>query len=971
MVVDTTAPTKTAEVTEVNDNEGIVTGKLDNPGTTDDKSLALVGTVSAALAADESVRVYDGKTFLGTATLNTARTAWTFNDPRTLTDGQVVNYVARVADPLLNQSAEGTPYRVTVDLTAPNNTAEVTAINDNEGSIKGVVANGGVTDDTSLNVTGTLTAALNQGEQVRVYDGSTFLGNASITGTGRTWSFDDSRILTDKQVVRYTARVSDIAGNRSAAGTEYSATVDRSAPNNDSTTLTIDNITADNILNPAEITGNINVTGSVTGDFTENDKITLRVNGKDFESTVNAEGKFSVPVTAAELRDNNPLRVEGTLVATDRAGLQGNVTASKTYSLNQPPVDADETLRATEGSAFSSVDLKANATDADNNALTVTVNSTTGTFRNLVTVDADGKLSIDTTNASLKTLAAGQTSEVVVNYTVSDGRGGSDTSKATITITGVNDAPTTNASISNNASLYSIRGSTPLSITDIDKSDASGGPLDNRVPTGWTRLGNTTPDLNDYDNNAWKGQFGIPFFYVQSNVNGRSNDDGEFIGLVFSDEAKSSEGVVTAMSGLTVGTIYTVAVQWQQAVLTTPADSPDGVKKEGYYGGQLQIFTTGEGNVARVYTSSGVTDGWQTALYTFTARGTTQNITLKIDDGKGTDTTGANYTGGYIVVDSLASSVFETDTYNRSSGTTLSTLFPSSNVTDIDDNSSLRGYAVTSAANGSTGGWEYSTDNGTNWFSMATASVTNAFYLAGTDRVRYTGLRSSNTKLDLVLVDDTGPALHGAGLQATTINVTTRGGTTAFSADVVTLAANAAPVLLDLDGDGRISYSVIDGDINVDGLADTANWVAGNDGILFHDKFGDGQLRSMDQYAFAQYGGDTDLEGLAIGFDSNKDGVFDARDAAFDAFQVWQDLNQDGKVDGGELNSLLSLGITSIALNSDGAERSPVEGVTEHGHTQATLANGGSMLVVDASLDYQHGADLQAQADQLKAASVI
>jgi hypothetical protein len=47
--------------------------------------------------------------------------------------------------------------------------------------------------------------------------------------------------------------------------------------------------------------------------------------------------------------------------------------------------------------------------------------------------------------------------------------------------------------------------------------------------------------------------------------------------------------------------------------------------------------------------------------------------------------------------------------------------------------------------------------------------------------------------------------------------------------------------------------------------------------------------------------------------------------------------------------------------------------VTEHGHTQATLANGGSMLVVDASLDYQHGADLQAQAeaDRLKAASVI
>jgi hypothetical protein len=178
-------------------------------------------------------------------------------------------------------------------------------------------------------------------------------------------------------------------------------------------------------------------------------------------------------------------------------------------------------------------------------------------------------------------------------------------------------------------------------------------------------------------------------------------------------------------------------------------------------------------------------------------------------------------------------------------------------------------------------------------------------------------------------------------------------------------------VLLDVDGDGRISYSTITGDINVDGLDDQATWVAGNDGILFHDKMGDGQLHHMDQYAFAQYGGNTDLEGLAIAFDGNKDGVFDAQDATFDAFKVWQDLNQDGAVDGGELHSLLSLGIHAIALKSDGVERSPVAGVTEHGHSQATLANGGVMLVVDASLDYQHGVDLQADAERLKAASLM
>ena len=113
---------------------------------------------------------------------------------------------------------------------------------------------------------------------------------------------------------------------------------------------------------------------------------------------------------------------------------------------------------------------------------------------------------------------------------------------------------------------------------------------------------------------------------------------------------------------------------------------------------------------------------------------------------------------------------------------------------------------------------------------------------------------------------------------------------------------------------------------------------------------------------------------MAIAFDGNQDGVFDAQDAAFSSFKVWQDLNQDGAVDGGELHSLLSLGITSIALASDGVQRSPVAGVTEHGHSQATLANGGVLLVVDASLDYQHGVDLQAQAaeaERVRAASVI
>src|SRR5207245_11429610 len=58
---------------------------------------------------------------------------------------------------------------------------------------------------------------------------------------------------------------------------------------------------------------------------------------------------------------------------------------------------------------------------------------------------------------------------------------------------------------------------------------------------------------------------------------------------------------------------------------------------------------------------------------------------------------------------------------------------------------------------------------------------------------------------------------------------------------------------------------------------------------------------------------------LAAGFDSNHDGVIDARDARFGELMVWQDANQNGRTDPGELTSLTDLGITdrkSTRLNS-------------------------------------------------------
>ena len=115
-----------------------------------------------------------------------------------------------------------------IDTLLPTTTAAVTAIVDNVGIFQGTVASGATTDDSSLSISGTISAGLAAGETVRIYDGGTYLGNASVSDN--TWSYADSRTLINAQSVSYTALVADAAGNQSTAGSAYTATLDTVAP---------------------------------------------------------------------------------------------------------------------------------------------------------------------------------------------------------------------------------------------------------------------------------------------------------------------------------------------------------------------------------------------------------------------------------------------------------------------------------------------------------------------------------------------------------------------------------------------------------------------------------------------------------------------------------------------------------------------------------------------------------------------
>ena len=170
--------------------------------------------------------------------------------------------------------------------------------------------------------------------------------------------------------------------------------------------------------------------------------------------------------------------------------------------------------------------------------------------------------------------------------------------------------------------------------------------------------------------------------------------------------------------------------------------------------------------------------------------------------------------------------------------------------------------------------------------------------------------------------------------------------------------AHYQPIVLDLNRDGDIGYTTQVMDINTDGQLDVSAWASSEDGVLVWDKFGDSLVTDISQYAFSMYGGNTDLEGLAVGFDSNSDGMFDAQDDKFSEFGVWQDVNANGVSEAGELLGLVDLGVKSINLTSDGVVRNPANGVTEAGRTTVEMQDGSTLIASDAvfsssALDYE------------------
>ncbi|WP_248790170.1 Ig-like domain-containing protein, partial [Escherichia coli] len=92
-----------------------------------------------------------------------------------------------------------------------------------------------------------------------------------------------------------TAEVRDKAGNP-ATQASNPIRVDTTAP---TATLSIDAVTADNVVNAAEAGKTVTLTGNVTGEFTEGDIVTLTINNQQYTAEVLANGSWSVDVAGS------------------------------------------------------------------------------------------------------------------------------------------------------------------------------------------------------------------------------------------------------------------------------------------------------------------------------------------------------------------------------------------------------------------------------------------------------------------------------------------------------------------------------------------------------------------------------------------------------------------------------------------------------------------------------------------------
>ncbi len=216
--------------------------------------------------------------------------------------------------------------------------------------------------------------------------------------------------------------VTNVNGNSASAGREYS--VDATAPS-----VTINTIATDDILNASEAQSDPAISGTSTAEAGQT--VTVSLNGKDYTTTVSANGSWTLNVPAADLAGLSDGSVTVTASVSDKAGNPASADHNLTVDVTVPAVTihtvaGDDVINVAEHNQAQIISGSATGAAAGDK-VTVTIGGQTYT----TVLDAAGNWSVGVPANVISGLSDG-TATVSVSVTDAAGNTGSGTHNVTV-----------------------------------------------------------------------------------------------------------------------------------------------------------------------------------------------------------------------------------------------------------------------------------------------------------------------------------------------------------------------------------------------------------------------------------------------------------------------------------------------------------------------------------------------------------
>ncbi|WP_145951824.1 beta strand repeat-containing protein, partial [Pectobacterium peruviense] len=376
--VDTVAPTAAISIDDVTSDNVINAAESG-------QTIAVTGNVGNEVKAGDAVTVKVGTETYQT-TVNSDGKTWSVNVPgAVLAANGDVSATVTTRDPAGNVTTANTSHAYGVDTVAP--TASITIDNVTSDNVINATESG-----QTIAVTGKVGNEVKAGDAVTVKVG-TETYQTTVNTDGKTWSVNvPGSVLAANSDVSATVTTRDTAGNSTTANTSHAYGVDTVAP---TASITIDNVTSDNVINASESGQTIAVTGKVDNDVKAGDAVTVTVGTETYQTTVNPDGKtWSVNVPGSVLAANGG--ISASVTTSDTAGNVTTVNTTHTYgvdtvapvaSISIDNVTSDNVINASESGQTIAVTGKVDNDVKAGDAVTVKV----GTETYQTTVNTDGK----------------------------------------------------------------------------------------------------------------------------------------------------------------------------------------------------------------------------------------------------------------------------------------------------------------------------------------------------------------------------------------------------------------------------------------------------------------------------------------------------------------------------------------------------------------------------------------------------